>query len=52
MEVFKRNHLQRYEKEHWRLSGYKIIIKEDHETCLFGKRETFYDKAYGKRERE
>ena len=34
LEVFKSNHLQAYEKEYWRLSGYKRIIKEDRQNCL------------------
>ena len=33
-----------YEKEHWRLSGYKRIIREDPENCLFHNREVSYDK--------
>ena len=44
LEVFKSNHLQTYEKDYWRLSGYKRIIREDHQNCLFGKREISYDK--------
>ena len=44
MEVFKNNHLQVYEKEYWRLSGYERIIMEDHENCLFHKREISYNK--------
>ena len=29
LEVLKINHQQAYEKEYWRLSGYKRIIRED-----------------------
>ena len=28
LEVFKSKHLQAYEKEYWRLTGYESIIKE------------------------
>ena len=45
LEVFKSNHLQAYKKEYWRLSGYKRIIRDDHQNCLFDKREISYDKA-------
>ena len=34
LQVFKRNHLQAYEKEYWRLSGYKRIIKEGRQNCV------------------
>ena len=44
LEVFKSNHLQAYEKEYWRLSGYKRIIREDHQNSLFNKREIPYFK--------
>ena len=47
LEVFKSNHLQAYGKEgkeYWRLSRYKRIIREDHQNCLFDKREISYDK--------
>ena len=44
LEVFKSNHLQAYEKEYWRLSGYDKIIRVDHQNCLFGKREISYEK--------
>ena len=44
MEVFKINHLQAYEEKYWRLSAYERIIREDHQNCLFDKREVSYDK--------
>ena len=44
MEVFKSNHLQPYEREYWRLRGYEKIIREDHQNCLFDKKEMSYDK--------
>ena len=44
MEVFKSNHLQAYEKEYWRLSGYKRIIRDNHQNCLFDKRQISYNK--------
>ena len=34
LEVFKSNHLQVYEKEYWRHSGYESIIKEGGQNCL------------------
>ena len=37
LEVFKSNHLQAYEKEYCRLSGYEVIIRQDHQNCLFNK---------------
>ena len=45
LKVFKSNHLQAYKKEYWRLRGYERINSEDHQNCLFDKREIFYDKA-------
>ena len=36
--------MQAYEKGYWRLSGYERIIREDHQNCLFDKREIYYDK--------
>ena len=45
LEVFKINHLQAYEKEHWRLRGYEKIVKEEHQNCLLHKREIFYGKT-------
>ena len=36
--------MQAYEKGYWRLSGYERIIREDHQNCLFDKREICYDK--------
>ena len=44
LEVFKSKHLQAYEKESWRLSGYKRKIREDHHNYLFDKRELPYGK--------
>ena len=38
-------HMQAYEKEYWRLSSYKRIIREDHQNCLFHKREISYKKS-------
>ena len=38
LEVLKSKHLHAYEKEYWRLNGYKTIIREDHQNDLFGKR--------------
>ena len=37
LEVFKSKHLQAYEKEYWRLSGYERITREDHQNYLFDK---------------
>ena len=51
LEVFKSNHLQAYEREYWRLNGYKRIIREDHQNCLFHKREVSYDKPRACRKR-
>ena len=44
LEVFRSNHLQAYEKEYWTFGGYERIIKEDHQNCLFDKREISHDK--------
>ena len=45
LEVFKSNHLQAYEKEYWRLSSYKRIIRKDHQNFLFQKTEISYHKS-------
>ena len=43
LEAFKSNHLQAYEKEYWRLSGYKKVIREDRHRRK-EKKEIFHDK--------
>ena len=44
LEVFRSIYLQEYEKEYWRLTGYKRAIREDHQNCLFNKIKIYYDK--------
>ena len=44
LEIIKNNQLQAYEKEYWILSSYERLSKEDHQNCLFHKREISYNK--------
>ena len=42
---------QIYEEKCWRLSGYKRIIRRDHQNCLFNKREISYNKPSAHKKR-
>ena len=51
LKLFKSNHLEAYKIEYGRLSGYENVIREDHQNCLFDKRETFYNKLSTRKKR-